>query len=237
MEKCITGYPSIDKPWQSFYSTGAITAELPENSIYEYLFDCNQKNLNEPAIIYFDRTVKYCDLFELIDKVAKSFISVGVKQNDIVSILSLSTPETIACIYALNKIGAVISMEPITQTNKLLSHSLLETSTEVIVVLDIFFQKYAETFAKLPIKKVIVLDTVAGQNDYSDLQGEKYLPFASFCMLPETETCIELPRSRGDDPAVIVQTSGTTAIPKKVILTNKNINSVPFNIILPILTL
>ena len=36
-EKELTGYPSIDKPWLKYYSDEAITAPLPECTMYEYL--------------------------------------------------------------------------------------------------------------------------------------------------------------------------------------------------------
>ena len=220
-----TGYPSIDKPWLKYYSKTAINAKIPDCSIYEYLLKCNQAHFDEPAILYFDRVISFRELFQLIDRAAGAFTSAGVKSGEVVSVLSLSTPETIVCIYALNKIGALISMEPITQTNQLLERSLLETKTKVVVVLDMFFQKYAETLTKLPLKKVVVLDTLTRQVDFTNLPYEIYCPFDLFC-----SAAMPLPtqihEGKGNEPAVIVQTSGTTAIPKKVLLTNQNINSV-----------
>ncbi len=224
-KKEFTGYPSIDKPWLKYYTEAAINSKIPDCSIYEYLLKCNEEHLDDTAIIYFDRTLNFKELFQLIEQAASAFISVGVKPGETVSVLSLSTPETIACIYALNKIGALISMEPITQTNQLLERSLLETKTNIVVVLDLFFQKYAETLTKLPLKKVIVLNTLAPQIDFTHLPNEKYCSFDVFCASASSFSS-QIHEGKGSDPAVIVQTSGTTAIPKKVLLTNQNVNSV-----------
>lgn len=220
-----TGYPSIDRPWLKYYSDAAINAKIPDCSIYEYLLKCNQDHFDDTAILYFDRVISFRELFQLIDRAAGAFTSVGVKPGETVSVLSLSTPETVACIYALNKVGAVVSMEPITQTNQLLERSLLETKTKVVVVLDMFFQKYAETLTKLPLEEVIILNTLTQQIDFTDLPHEKYCPFDIFCAAALSNST-QIHEENGHEPAVIVQTSGTTAIPKKVLLTNQNINSV-----------
>lgn len=223
--KIMTGFPSKDKPWLKYYNEAAINSKIPDCSIYEYLLKCNEEYLDDTAIIYFDRTLTFKEIFQLIDRTAGAFASVGVKPGKTVSVLSLSTPETIACIYALNKIGALISMEPITQTNQLLERSLLETRTNVVVVLDMFFQKYAETLTKLPLKKVVVLDKLIPQIDFNQLPNEKYCSFDNFCASASSYSS-QIHEGKGNEPAVIVQTSGTTAIPKKVLLTNQNINSV-----------
>ena len=43
----VTGYPSVDKPWLSFYSKEAIAAPLPNASIYEYIV---AKNKDHPML-------------------------------------------------------------------------------------------------------------------------------------------------------------------------------------------
>ena len=45
-EKILTGYPSIDKPWLKNYSDEAISAVLPNCSMYEYVYECNKNLLN-----------------------------------------------------------------------------------------------------------------------------------------------------------------------------------------------
>ena len=46
-EKRITGYPSIDKPWLKYYSEEAIQADLPNSTVYEYLYECNRNYMEE----------------------------------------------------------------------------------------------------------------------------------------------------------------------------------------------
>lgn len=39
MERYLTGYPSIDKPWLKYYSEEIIDIHLPECTIYDCVWD------------------------------------------------------------------------------------------------------------------------------------------------------------------------------------------------------
>ena len=103
----LTDFPSIDKPWMKYYSDEQITASLPKCSLYEYLWECNKEHLDDYALNYFGKNITYRSLFSMIDEAAKAFIAIGVKEKEIVPIVSVSTVTSIVCFYALNRIGAV----------------------------------------------------------------------------------------------------------------------------------
>ena len=52
-ERELTGYPSIDKPWQQYYSETALHAPLPGGSMYDYMAACNADRLEKTALNYF----------------------------------------------------------------------------------------------------------------------------------------------------------------------------------------
>lgn len=66
-----TGFPSIDKPWLKYYSKEAIESDIPEGSMYNFLYENNKDHLEANAINYFGRKITYRALFEEIEKVAK----------------------------------------------------------------------------------------------------------------------------------------------------------------------
>ena len=90
-----TGYPSIDKPWLKYYSEEAINAPLPECTAFEYLFEYNKENQDDVAIICFNKKVSFKELFINIEKAAAAFYAMGVRENDIVAICSVTLPEVI----------------------------------------------------------------------------------------------------------------------------------------------
>ena len=109
-EKGLTGYPSIDKPWLKYYSEEAINAIIPRKTMYQILYDSNKDRLSNIAIYYFDRKITYKELFDNILISANAFVTSGIKKGDVVTIISLNTPETIYSIYALNYIGATVNL-------------------------------------------------------------------------------------------------------------------------------
>lgn len=50
-ENKITGYATIDKQWQKYYSKEAITASFPELTAYQYMVSQNQDNLKTKYIL------------------------------------------------------------------------------------------------------------------------------------------------------------------------------------------
>ena len=66
-ETKLTGYPSIDKPWQKYQSDEAINMELPICSMYDYIKQSPYVNTTKPALIYYGRKISYRELFTNID--------------------------------------------------------------------------------------------------------------------------------------------------------------------------
>ena len=110
MNKEMTGYPSIDKPWDSFYSNIIKKDTFLNTTPYLGLIQNNRNYPDEIAVEYFGTKVRYGELLKSIDNVAKSLLEYGVKKGDFVTICSTTTPEVICTFYAISKIGAVANV-------------------------------------------------------------------------------------------------------------------------------
>ena len=99
MPQQLTGYPSIDKPWLKYYSEEAINAPLPEMTMFQYIWENNKDHLSDVALRYYGTRITYGKLFEQIKKAASAFYSMGVRAGDIVTIMSMHTPETMLIIF------------------------------------------------------------------------------------------------------------------------------------------
>ena len=143
IEKKLTGYPSIDKPWLKYYSEEAINTKLPECTIFEYIYEKNKTNLEKPALRYFNKVFTYSHMFAYIDKATKGFSAIGVKKGELVSLCMLTMPETIYSIYSLNKLGAVCNLiEPRTNA-ELIKDRINDSNSRVLVVVDVFLPNRA----------------------------------------------------------------------------------------------
>lgn len=84
MDKKLTGYPSIDKPWLKYYSEEAINAPLPQCTMYEYLWESNKNHLQNTALRYYEHKISFCEMFDNIEKATKAFAAIGLKKGDII---------------------------------------------------------------------------------------------------------------------------------------------------------
>ena len=103
MEKELTGYPSIDKPWLKYYSEEAIHVTFPKATVYECIYKNNRDHGNEIAMTYYGKKITYRKLFAEIDKAARAFTALGVKSGDNVAICMPAVPEALYTVLALNK--------------------------------------------------------------------------------------------------------------------------------------
>ncbi len=101
-------YASTAKPWLKYYDQKYIDMPLPKCSAFEYLCHQNKNHLSETALEYYGRKFTFADLFVNVKKTAAAFRALGVKKGDIITVVSVMTPEVIYAFYAVDMIGATL---------------------------------------------------------------------------------------------------------------------------------
>ena len=216
----LTGYPSIDKPWLKYYSEEALNSPLPECTMYEYVYNANQNNLNKIALNYYGTEITYGALFYNISKVACALENIGVKKGDIVTVCMINSPEAIYLLFALNKIGAIANMIYGTSTEKEIIHYLHNTNSSIVFSLDIFADKFSKIKSYVKINSVIVV--TSGFIDVNmNFEGSIYSWSDFIENAQESEAYVKNPH----DAAVITYTGGTTGGSKGVVQSNYGIIS------------
>ena len=228
-----TGYPSIDKPWLRYYSEEAINAPLPEMTMYEYAWENNKNDLSDIAFRYFNTKISYGEFFENAKRAARAFSAMGVKKDDIVTIMSMHTPEAIFALYGLNYIGAVANMVYMTLSGNEILHTLADTDSKMFLFLDAAAEKI-ETIRDQISTPIVMLSVADSMPIYMKaayrLKTKKpkgYMDWKAFissgnaAILPEMST-------EHETMAVIVYTSGTTGEPKGVMLPDDALNALVF---------
>jgi len=237
-----TGYPSIDRPWLSYYTKEAIEDPLPQMSLFEYLYENNKYNLDSDALNFMGHKISYRELFKRIDEAAKAFLAQGVREGDIVSILTVASVPCVVCFYALNKIGAVVDFINVLSTAKDLVKFFRANKSRVVVSADIFMNKTLLAAKAMGVEHVISFSmeddlpffkkvgTLFQSNpdvDESYLQDKVVLTWDKFIATGAHVPDITYTKDP-NKPALLAHTGGTTGFPKAVMLSDNAMNAVAF---------
>ena len=238
-DKELTGYPSIDKPWLKYYSETAIHAKMPECSAYDYIVDINQKRLDKPALNYFGKRTTYREMIRQIDRCASALKACGVKRGEIISVSLPNTPEAVYLFYAISKLGAIANMIDPRSSSDGIAAYINETNSTRLFAVDLIAGKIKEIETKTHLEQII---TVSPGNSLpahlrallsikNRLSGFKntYTEWNEF-MHNASHCTADAPKLEGlsNEAVMIVHTGGTTGSPKGVLISNRNINAIPF---------
>ena len=132
---------SEEKVWMKYYSEESKNAPLPRCKAYDYILERNKDRLDAPALHYYGRDISFRELMSRVDDAANAFTALGVKEGDIVSFLSVAIPETIASVYALNRIGAAANTIDPRMDIESICRMIQGSGSRILVVIDMAFPK------------------------------------------------------------------------------------------------
>jgi len=226
--------------WDHFYKDENLNINIPDCSLYEYMMEETKSYKNSFALNYFGRKITYKLFWEYIDKCAKSFKSLGVRENDVVTICMPNTPEAAIAFLACNKIGAIANMIHPLSAEEEIKHFINSTNSVLLVAFNQCYEKIRNIIKDTNVYKVIIasasesmpiilngLYTVTkGRKEEKPKHNSLYMFWKEFLNYGNYyEGNLDVKRKK-DDVAVILHSGGTTGIPKSIVLPNRSFTGI-----------
>ena len=169
-------------------------------SLTDYLDKGASLGRDAPCLVEGDRTLSYGDVQDLSHRVAGALARDGVAPGAKVGILSANNAFAFACVFGIARRGAVWC--PINPRNEVAENRALLELFECECLL--FHPGYAPMAGQLDVRIKVCLD------ELEDWLGD---------------TGPSAPASLVDDLAMLAGTGGTTGLPKGVMLTSRNLET------------
>ena len=229
-------YASQAKPWLKYYDQKFIDQTLPALSAFEYVCQRSKNHLNDTALEYYGRKFTYADLIVNVKKTAAALRGVGVKKGDIITVVSIMTPEIIALFYAADMMGATLNLVDPRYSVEGIREYIEEVDSHLLVCLNVVYERCRQAAKRTNVEKVIVLSpadslppvmavgyklTTPDKNKYAS----NVIRWKQFIKGGEGQSTAAEPYDP-DHACVVVHTGGTTGSPKGVMLTDDCFNGI-----------
>lgn len=231
---------NVYRAWQSYYKEDSKKLEFSNLTIYEYLKDSVGDDLEMVALNYFNHRITYREFFKEIDILGKAFRTLGVKENDIVTICMPNIPEALTSFYALNKIGAVADfLHPLSAPEEI-KQALRESKSRILLTVDFNYHKVKNIIDDTYVYKTVIVDmnnsmpfflswayALGKKPKYKNplFFEDNYLKWDQLLFMGEN--CKEnfITKMKSTDRAIILHSGGTTGTPKGIVISNYSFNA------------
>ena len=219
-----------EKPWIKYYTRTPESLNYYQGSMYDYVKESAIKNEKRTAYTYYGLGVSYRGFLRRVDRIAAALTQFNIVENECVTICMPNTPESIALIYAINKIGAIANIIHPLSSTKDIKRALDETNSGVLFCSDSSMQNARDIKVKhfilvpnstslIKFKKMIYNIKESGNLKL----GKNMISWSDFISYKTLNDPYK--KRKANDPAAIIYSGGTTGKPKGIILSNLNFNA------------
>ena len=233
--------PDTPTPWLDNYPPGVPEhVELPKASLAGLLDDAARDFPHAPALHFEGRTTSYAQLAEQSGRFAGALAGLGVGRGTRVGLILPNCPQAVVALFGALRLGATVVQNNPLYTERELDHQLADAGVEVLVCLDMVYDRVKALRPRTAIREVIVTSVL------DELPGVKRL------VAPYTRRGKEASASIGrDEPvrrwrevlasappapepaevdadgdlALLQYTGGTTGVAKGVMLSHANLRA------------
>lgn len=225
--------------WLKSYPKGVPhTIDYPDVPVTALLDQSAARFPNNPAIDFQGARMTYAQLRDTVDRFASALEKLGVGKGTRVGIILPNLPQNVVAYYATLRLGGIVVENNPMYTERELTHQLEDAGVEVLVTLDLFYDKVKAIRPELPkLREVVVTDVFDGLHGLKAKLGRLLKGKQLSKPVPASENVRQYRDliSSGttgtkqahlnpkEDLALLQYTGGTTGVSKGVMLTHFNL--------------
>jgi len=233
-------------PWKDHLGEVPFELDYFEGSMFEKIEEIAKLYPNAVAFDFMGRPTTYRQMVAEIERCAKALKTIGVRENDRVTIAMPNCPQAIYLFYAVNLVGAIANMIHPLSAEKEIEFYLNESESILAITLDQFYDKFERIRQNTKVVNIVIASVKDALSrpiraGYMLTEGRKIQKIPEDAPVLQWKDFLRLSRScfyktyrvrrASDDPAVILYSGGTTGTTKGIVLTNKNFNALSQQIV------
>jgi acyl-CoA synthetase (AMP-forming)/AMP-acid ligase II len=204
--------------------------KLPGVALTPFVLAGARARGDKPALIdaVSGRTITYRQLFDSVERVAAGLSARGFRKGDVFAIYSPNIPEYAVAFHAVSLIGGTLTTLNPLYTTEEAAHQLKDARAKYLLTVPALLDKATEAAAHAHIEEIFVFGEAKGATPFAALyaneaanesanEGTRDGQAAATVVVPQVEID---PR---EDVVVLPYSSGTTGLPKGVMLTHENL--------------
>ena len=226
-------------PWADHLGDVPLHLDYFEGSMFEAVENIARQYPDNIAFDFMGKSTSYRKLVEETVRCARALKTIGVRENDRVTIAMPNCPQAIYMFYAVNLVGAVANMIHPLSAEKEIEFYLNESESVTAITLDQFYDKFERIRENTKVVNIIIASVKDAlsrpvRTGYMLTEGRKIQKIPEDAPVIRWREFLNLSRAcfykfrvdrKADDPAVILYSGGTTGTTKGIVLTNKNFNA------------
>lgn len=187
--------------------------EIPNVTLHDYLMQGVEAHAQKPALIDSPsgRSITYRELAGGIQKMAGGLAARGFGAGDVFAIYSPNLPEYAIAFMGVSRAGGINTTVNPMYTADELAHQLNDAEARFLLTVPPFLDKALEAAEKSDVDEVFVLGG----------EGTRATPFSALLRHDHAPPAID--QDPSEDLVALPYSSGTTGLPKGVMLTHRNV--------------
>lgn len=226
-------------PWAAHLGDVPMHLDYFEGSMFEAVEKIAQRYPDSVAFDFMGKSTTYRKMIEEIERCARALKTIGVRENDRVTIAMPNCPQAVYMFYAVNLVGAVANMIHPLSAEKEIEYYLNESESVTAITLDQFYDKFERIRENTKVVNIIIASVKDALSKpvragYMLTEGRKIQKIPADAPVIMWKDFLKLSKAcfyrykvkrAAHDPAVILYSGGTTGTTKGIVLTNRNFNA------------